>query len=69
MRGSLVVEALCYKAEGRGFQTLRGEEFFSIYLILPAALGPGVHSASNRNEYQKERNNVSGEQSAAGAYV
>jgi hypothetical protein len=36
-------------------------EFFSIYLILPAALGPGVHSASNRNEYQKQRNNVSGE--------
>jgi hypothetical protein len=27
--------------------------FFLIYLILPAALGPGVHSASNRNEYQK----------------
>jgi hypothetical protein len=25
-------------------------EFFSIYLILPAALGPGVYSASNRNE-------------------
>jgi hypothetical protein len=25
---------------------------FSIYLILPAALGPGVDSASNRNEYQ-----------------
>jgi hypothetical protein len=24
---------------------------FSIYLILPSALGPGVHSASNRNEY------------------
>jgi hypothetical protein len=23
-------------------------EFFSIYLILPAALGPGVYSASNR---------------------
>jgi hypothetical protein len=23
--------------------------FFPIYLILPAALGPGVHSASNRN--------------------
>jgi hypothetical protein len=23
---------------------------FSIYLILPAALGPGVYSASNRNE-------------------
>jgi hypothetical protein len=33
---------------------------FSIYLMLPAALGPGVHSASNRNEYQKQKNNVSG---------
>jgi hypothetical protein len=31
---------------------------FSIYLILPAALGPGVHSASNRNEYQEQKNNV-----------
>jgi hypothetical protein len=26
---------------------------FSIDLILPAALGPGVYSASNRNEYQE----------------
>jgi hypothetical protein len=35
--------------------------FFLIYLILPAALGPGVYSASNRNEYQKlKNNNVSG---------
>jgi hypothetical protein len=24
-----------------------------VYLILPAALGPGVYSASNNNEYQK----------------
>jgi hypothetical protein len=24
-----------------------------MYLILPAALGPGVYSASNRNGYQK----------------
>jgi hypothetical protein len=40
---------------------------FSIYLILLAALGPGVYSASNRNEYQKWKNNVSGEQSVAGA--
>jgi hypothetical protein len=37
------------------------KEFFSIYLILPAKLGPGVYSASNRNEYQKQKNNVSGE--------
>jgi hypothetical protein len=35
--------------------------FFSIYLILPAALGPGVYSASDINEYQKQKNNVSGE--------
>jgi hypothetical protein len=27
--------------------------FFPIDLILPAALGPGVYSASNRNEYQE----------------
>jgi hypothetical protein len=30
------------------------------YLILPAALGPGVFSASNRNQYQKQKSNVSG---------
>jgi hypothetical protein len=41
-------------------------EFFSFYLILLAALGPGVYSASDRNEYQKQKNNISGEQSAAG---
>jgi hypothetical protein len=29
-------------------------EFFPIYLSLPAALGSGVYSASNRNEYQKQ---------------
>jgi hypothetical protein len=34
---------------------------FSIYLILPAALGPGVYLASNRNEYQEQKNNISGE--------
>jgi hypothetical protein len=27
------------------------------YLILPALLGHGVYSASNRNEYQKHKNN------------
>jgi hypothetical protein len=41
---------------------------FSIYLILPAALGPAIYSASKRNEYQKQKYNVSGEQSLAGAY-
>jgi hypothetical protein len=34
---------------------------FNIYLLLPAALCHGVYSASNRNEYQKYKNNVSGE--------
>jgi hypothetical protein len=58
-RGSVAVKALCYKPEG----SIPGEVifFFLIYLILPAALGPGVYSASNRNEYQKHKNNVSGE--------
>jgi hypothetical protein len=32
-----------------------GKEFFSIYLILPATLCPGVYSAYNR------KNNVFGE--------
>jgi hypothetical protein len=27
--------------------------FFSIDVILPATLGPGVYSASTRNEYQE----------------
>jgi hypothetical protein len=34
--------------------------YFSIYLILPAALYPGMYSAFNRNEYQKQKNYVSG---------
>jgi hypothetical protein len=59
--GSVVVKALCYKSEGRGFETREGERFLSIYLILLAALGPGVYSTSNRNEYQKHKNNVSEE--------
>jgi hypothetical protein len=60
-RRSVVVKALCYKPEGRGFETRLSERFLSIYLILPAALGPGIYSASNRNEYQKHKNNVSGD--------
>jgi hypothetical protein len=52
-RGSIVVKALCYKPEGRGFDTRCGD-----FLNLPnlqATLGPGVHSASNRNEYRKHK--------------
>jgi hypothetical protein len=36
--GSVVVKALCYKPEGGGPRADEVNEFFSIYLILPAAL-------------------------------
>jgi hypothetical protein len=54
-RRSVEVEALCYKTEGRGFETRWGEWIASIYLTFSAALGPGVYSTSNRNEYQKQK--------------
>jgi hypothetical protein len=60
-RCSVVVKALCYKPEGRGFETRQGKRYFSIYLIIPAALSPGVYSAAKENEYQKQKNNISGE--------
>jgi hypothetical protein len=47
-----VVEVLCYKPD-------EVFEFF-FYLIFPAAIGPGVCSASNRNEYQKQKNTFLG---------
>jgi hypothetical protein len=31
----------------------RPNEIIEFYIILPAALGPGVYLACNRNEYQK----------------
>jgi hypothetical protein len=67
VHGSVVGKALPYKPDGCGFEERWGEWIFLIYLILPAALGPGVYSASNRNEYQKQKNYVLGELSAAGA--
>jgi len=45
-RGSTVVEVLCYKSEGRWFDSKWYLEFF-IDII------PGVDSASNSNEYQE----------------
>jgi hypothetical protein len=53
-RGSAVVKALCYKPEDREFET-QWDDFFSVYLILPVALGSVIHTASNRNEYQKQK--------------
>jgi hypothetical protein len=61
VRGSIVVKVLCYKVEDYGFEIRRGELIFSVYLIRPASLGPGVYSVSNRNEDQKKKNNISGE--------
>jgi hypothetical protein len=57
-----VVKSLRYMPDGRWFETRWGEWFLTIYLILPALPGPEVYSLSNRNEYQKHWNNVSGEQ-------
>jgi hypothetical protein len=37
------------------------DELVISYPHLIMLLGPGVYSASNRNEYQKHKNNVSGE--------
>jgi hypothetical protein len=56
-RGSVVVKALCCKPVRNPTRLF----FFSIYLIFSAALRPGVYTASNRNEYQKQKNNFSGE--------
>jgi hypothetical protein len=50
--GNVVVKVLCYKPEGCGFETRCSLWIISICLFLPAALGPAVHSASNKNEYQ-----------------
>jgi hypothetical protein len=45
-----------------GLSFLKNFKFTDITFCLPAALGPGVYSASNRNEYQKQKNkNVCGE--------
>jgi hypothetical protein len=34
---------------------------FSTLPIPPAALGPGIYSASNGDEYRNQKNNISGE--------
>jgi hypothetical protein len=48
--GNVMIKALCYKPEGHEFDS-RWIDFFLIYLILPAALGRGIYSASNINEF------------------
>jgi hypothetical protein len=41
-----------------GSTPMRWMIFFLIYLIIPAALDSAVYSSSTRNEYQKQKNNV-----------
>jgi hypothetical protein len=62
---AVVVKAHVTSWKGAGLRPDEVNEFV-VYLILPDALGLGVHSVSNRNEYQKQRSNVSGEYSTAG---
>jgi hypothetical protein len=50
-----------YATNRKVADSMPDEVNFEMYLIFPAALGPGVYSASNRNEYQKHKNNVYGE--------
>jgi hypothetical protein len=49
-RSSVVLEALCYKPWRWWFDTRGDDCIVSVWLILPAALGPGVYSASDRNK-------------------
>ena len=50
-RGSTVVKVLCYKLEGSIPAGVSG--FFIDIKFLRSYCGPGIDSASNRNEYQE----------------
>jgi hypothetical protein len=55
-RGNAVtylIEALRYKQEGREFYSRWGHSIFQLTYPLQPHYGPGVESASNRNEYQE----------------
>ena len=48
-----LVEALSYKSEGRGFDSRWSHWNFSLTYSFRPHYGPGVDSASNKNEYQE----------------
>ena len=48
-----MVKVLCYKSEGRWFDSRWCHWNFSLPKYLRSDYGPGVDSASNRNEYQE----------------
>ena len=52
-RGSTVVKVLCYKSEGRWFDPSWCQWLFIEIKSFRSHYGPGVDSASNRNEYQE----------------
>jgi len=52
-RGSTVVKVLCYKSEGRWSIPASVSGFFIDVKSFRSHYGPGVDSASNRNEYQE----------------
>ena len=51
-RGGVVVKALRYKPAGRGFDSRWCHWNFSVTQSFRSHYGPGVNTASNRNEYQ-----------------
>jgi hypothetical protein len=53
LREHWLIEALFYKPEGRGFDSRRRHWNFSLTQFFLPHYGPGVDSASNRNEYQE----------------
>jgi len=52
-RGSTVVKVLCYKSDGRCFDSRWYQWIFHRHKNLRLHYDPGVDSASNRNEYQE----------------
>jgi hypothetical protein len=53
VRGSAVVEALCYKPGGRGFDSRWCHWNISLTQYFLLHYGPGVDSASNINVYKE----------------
>ena len=48
-----MVKVLCYKSEGRRFDSSGVSGFFNDIKSFRSHYGPGVESASNRNEYRE----------------
>jgi hypothetical protein len=55
-----LLEALCYKPEGRGFHSPQNHWIFQLTFSFQQHYGPGIDSACNRNEYQESSLKVKG---------